>query len=270
MISMGSVWDRAMAVISGRLGILLTLAVILLIVPPVGQAALDAVSGTSFALRSLQFAAALIVFLAAAIGAISMTAVASDPAVDLDGALAVGRQRLLPFIGVSALVGLAFGLAVIPAVLLVGLSGFDVEQARTAGAQTGLNMALLGAGMLYFIVLAAAMLWVAARLVPLGAVIVNERRGAGAIRRSFALTRGSGLKLTGVLILYVLVFLVVLTAATSVVGVIARLLAGPDNSTLVALVVAGVTAVVTALFTILQTVFAAQLYLTAREAHDAA
>ena len=41
MISMGLVWDRAMAVISGRLGILLSLAVLLLILPPIAQAAVN-------------------------------------------------------------------------------------------------------------------------------------------------------------------------------------------------------------------------------------
>ena len=270
MISMGLVWDRAMAVISGRLGILLTLATLLLIVPPIGQAALDALSGTSFAVRSTQMAAAFIVFLAAAMGAIAMTAVASNPAVDRDEALAIGRRRLGPFIGVSALVGVIFGLAIIPGALLLALSGFDVEQARMAGVQTGLNMPTLAIALLYFIVLAAAIVWASARLLPLGAVIVNERRGAGAIRRSFALTRGSSLKLIGVLILYLLIFFVVLMAATSVVGVIVRLLPGPDNPILVSLVVAGVTALVTALFTILQMAFAAQLYLAARDAHDAA
>lgn len=270
MISMGLVWDRAMAVISGRLGILLSLAVLLLILPPIAQAGLEAISGTSFALRSTKFAASLLVFLAATISAIAMTAVASDPAVDQGSALAIGRRRLGPFIGVSLLVGLAFGLAIVPGAVLIGLSGFDMQQARAAGSQDGLNMPLLGVGLLYFIILMPAMLWAAARLVPLSAVIVNERRGAGAIGRSFALTRGSSLKLMGVLILYLLVFLVVLTASTSVVGVIARLLAGADSPAVVSLAVAAVTALVTALFSILQMVFAAQLYLAAREAHDAA
>ncbi|OWK28146.1 hypothetical protein SPMU_30000 [Sphingomonas mucosissima] len=270
MISMGLVWDRAMAVISGRLGILLSLAVILLILPPVAQAGLEAISDTSFALRSTKFAASLLVFIAATISAIAMTAVASDPAVDQGAALAIGRRRLGPFIGVSLLIGLLFAVAMIPGAVLIGLAGFDVAQARAGGVPDGVNMPLLGAGLLYFIVLMPVMLWAAARLLPLSAVIVNERRGAGAIRRSFALTRGSSLKLMGVLILYGLVFLVVLMAATSVVGVVARLLAGADSPVIVSLVIAAVTAVVTALFSILQMVFAAQLYLAAREAHDAA
>ena len=270
MISIGTVWDRAMAVIAGRLGILLTLAFFLLIVPPIAQAALDAAGGSSFALRSTKMAVSLLVFVAATVAVISMTAVASDPEVDRGSALASGRARLLPFLGVSVVVGLGFLLAIVPGLLLIGLSGFDVEQARTAGSQEGANFALIGLGLLYFLLLTPAMMWATARLVPLSAVIVNERRGIGAIARSFALTRGMTLKLIGVLILYALVFLVVLMASTSVTGLIARLIAGSDGTVLVALVVASVTAVVTAIFSVLQAVFSAQLYLAAREVHDAA
>ena len=245
MISIGEIWDRMMRVIAGRLGILLTLAFLLMIVPPVVQAALETVEGTSFGLRSAQLAVSLIVFLAASMAMIAMTAV-------------------------SLVVGLAFGLAVLPGAVLLGMARFDLAQARLAGSQEGVNLVLLGFDLLYFLVLLPVMLWAAARLVPLAAVIVNERRGVGAIRRSFALSRGTGMKLMGVLILYVVVFLVVLTAATSVVGIVARLLAGADGATVVALAVALATALVTAAFSVLQAVFAAQFYLAAREAHDPA
>lgn len=270
MISIGEIWDRTMRVIAGRLGVLLTLAFLLMIVPPVVQATLETVESTSFGLRSAQLAVSLIVFLAASMAMIAMTAVASDPAVDREAALAAGRARLGPFIGVSLVVGLAFGLAVLPGAVLLGMARFDLAQARLAGSQEGVNLVLLGFGLLYFLVLLPVMLWAAARLVPLAAVIVNERRGVGAIRRSFALSRGMSMKLMGVLILYVVVFLVVLTAATSVIGIVARLLSGSDGATVVALAVALATALVTAAFSVLQAVFAAQFYLAAREAHDPA
>lgn len=270
MISIGEIWDRTMKVIGGRLTILLTLAFLLMIVPPVVQAVLEAVNGTSFGLRSAKMAVSLIVFLAASVAMIAMTAVASDPAVDREAALAAGRARLGPFIGVSLVVGLAFALAALPGALLLGMARFDLAQARLAGSQEGVNLVLLGFGLLYFLALLPVMLWVAARLVPLGAVIVNERRGLGAIRRAFALTRGMGMKLMGVLILYTVVFLVVLTAATSVVGIVARLIVGGDGTMVVEVVVALVTALVTAASSVLQAVFAAQFYLAARGAREAA
>lgn len=270
MINIGTVWDRTMSVIAGRFGILLSLALLLLIAPPLVQAAIDTLSGPSFAIRAMQMAMALVVFVAAAIGAIAITAVASSPDVDRASALAIGRARLGPFIGVSLIIGLTFGLISLPGLILVGVSGFSVEQARAGGAQDAVNLTLLGIGILYLFLLAPLMLWAAARLVPLGAVIVNERRGIGAIARSFALTRGATLKLIGVLILYGVVFLVVLTAATSVIGLVARLLAGANGTVAVSLAVAAATAFVTALFSILQAVFGASLYAAAQEAHEAA
>ncbi|MCC2979269.1 hypothetical protein [Sphingomonas sp. IC4-52] len=270
MISIGMVWDRAMAVISGRFSILLSLAVGLIIVPPIGQAAIDAVGGSSFMLRSTQMAASLLVFVSASIGAIAITAVASDPDVDLRSALAIGRARLGAFIGVWVIVGLCFVLAALPGLILVATSGFSVAQAQAGGPQDGLNMGVLSIGMVLLLVLVPVMFWATARLVPLGAVIVNERRGIGAIQRSFALTRGMTLKLLGVLILYAIVFVVVLTASTSVVGLIARLLAGSDGAIVVSVTVAAVAALVAGLFSVVQAVFSAQLYAAAREAHDGA
>ena len=270
MISIGMVWDRAMAVISGRFSILLSLAVALMILPPVGQAAIDAVSGSSFLLRSTQLAASLLVFVAASIGTISMIAVASDPDVDLQSALAIGRARLGAFVGVWVIVGLGLALAAVPGLMLIAMSGFSVEQAQAGGPQSALNMGVLSIGMLLLLIVVPVMFWATARLVPLGAVIVNERRGLGAIRRSFALTRGMTLKLLGVLILYAIVFVVVLTASTSVVGLIARLLAGSDAAIFVSVTVAAVAALVAGTFSVLQAAFSAQLYAAAREAHDAA
>lgn len=270
MISIATIWDRTTAVIAGRVGILLMLALLLLVLPALAQAALDAVGGDSFALRSARATVSLLVFVAVTMATISVTAVASDPRVDGAAALAVGRARLLPFLGISLVIGVAFMVATLPGILLAGLSGFSMAKAATAGVPDGVNIVLLGLALLYFLCLMPLGIWAAARLVPLSAVIVNERRGIGAIRRSVVLTRGMTLKLVGVLILYLIVFLVVLTAGTSVVGVVARLLAGADGTVLVSLLVAFVTAVITGAFSVVQAVFAAQLYVAAREAHDAA
>ena len=127
---------------------------------------------------------------------------------------------------------------------------------------------MFGLSMLYFLVLCVACVWLGAKLVPLLGVVVNERRGLGALRRSFALTRGSTLKLIGVLILYSIVLLVVLLAATSIVGLAVRLFVGADGAAWVAFAIAAVTAIITAIFSIIQAVFSGQFYLAAREARD--
>ncbi|MGJ3627198.1 hypothetical protein AB5I41_10140 [Sphingomonas sp. MMS24-JH45] len=100
---------------------------------------------------------------------------------------------------------------------------------------------------------------------PLFGVVVNERRGLGALGRSFALTRGAALRLIGVLILYGIVLVVVMSAATMVVGVVARLLLGADAAATVAFIVAIVSALVTALGSVVQSVFYAQYYVAARD-----
>ena len=69
------------------------------------------------------------------------------------------------------------------------------------------------------------------------------------------------------IILYAIVFLVALMAATSIVGLVFRLILGGDQAALV-LFVAGIAgAVVTTIFAVLQAVFTAQLYLATRAAH---
>ncbi len=270
MISMGTVWDRTTAVIAGRVGILASIALLLLFVPPVVQAAIDAVGGTSPALTLAGGIVALLVFLAATIGALALTAVATDPAVDQGAALAIGGARIGPMLGILIVIGIAAFAATLPGLFLVGMSGFNAQRAVAGLSQDGINAAPFGLAMLYFLALGVALLWLGARLVPLLGVVVNERRGLGAIRRSFALSRGSTLKLIGVLILYSIVFVVALTAATSIAGLVVRLAAGSDGASAVAFAVAFVTAAVTAPFSVLQSVFSGQFYLAAREARDLA
>jgi hypothetical protein len=270
MISVGKVWDRTVEVIAGRSAILAAIALMLLFAPPIAQAGIDAATGTSPALKFVGGLLSLIVFLAATIGALAITAVATDPAVDRASALAIGGGRIGPMLGVMIVLGLALFVSVLPGVLLLGTAGFDVERARAGLSQDTLNVTRAGLALLYFFALGIVWLWLAARLVPLIGVVVNERRGLGAIKRSIWLTRGSTLKLIGVLILYSVVLLVVLLAATSIVGLIVRLIVGADGIAAVEFVTALVTAAVTAVFSVLQSVFSGQFYVAAREARDPA
>ncbi len=113
------------------------------------------------------------------------------------------------------------------------------------------------------IVAVAVALWLTARLVPLFPVIVNERLGVAALRRAFALSRGTAGRMIGVIILFGIVLLVVVMAVTLVVGSIAALLLGREAEGAIAFVVALASGAVTAAATVVQTVFYARFYAAA-------
>lgn len=270
MISVGTVWDRTMEVIAGRFAILAAIALMLLFAPPLVQALIDAGLGTSSVPRVIGAIVSLLVFVAATVGALAITAIATDPSIDRGAALAIGGARIRPMLGIMIVLSAALLVVALPGIFLLGTSGFDPERARAGLSQENLDLARFGLAFLYFCALGIVLLWFAARLVPLLGVIVNERLGIGAIRRSFVLSRGSTLKLVGVLILYFVVMVVTLLAAVSITGLIARLVVGSDGAAAVAFVVAAATAIVTAAFSVLQAVFSGQFYLAARDVRGAA
>ena len=99
------------------------------------------------------------------------------------------------------------------------------------------------------------------RLVPLYAVVLHERRGVGAIARSWRLTRRHSWRLIGVVLLFLIVLLVASTAAQSVVGLIARLALGAEARGTVAFIAALAGQAVSTALTLAAIVFSAQLYL---------
>lgn len=270
MIRIGTIWDRTTEVIAGRGGILAVIAIALLFAPNVAQAAVAALAADNSALKAIAGLLTLAVLVLAIWGSLALTAVASDPAVGRRDALEMGRARLGAGLGVTVILIVAVLLALVPGLALVVASGFDFAKAQATVAQTAIDAGTFGLAMLWFVVIGLVMLCVGARLTPLMPVVANERRGVGAFARAFALTRGSTLRLIGVLILYVIVFLVVLAAATAIFGLIARLLVGPESPAIVGFVTAIATAAASAVFGVIQNVFSAQFYLAARAIRDAA
>lgn len=270
MISVGTVWDRTTEVIAGRFAILAAIALIFVFVPALVQSAVDA-AGASFAsLKTVGGLVALGVAMLGIIGSLAITAVATDPAVDRVEGVGIGGKRLWPMIGVLALIAVAGLLSVMPALYLFATSGFDMGRAALGQGQEGVDDTRFGLAMLYSFVIAIVWLWLGARLLPLVAVVVNERLGIGAIARAFSLTRGSTLKLIGVLILYSIVLIVAVLAATSIIGVIVRLIVGADNMGAVTFAAGAVGAAITAAFSVVQAVFSGQFYLAARSSRDPA
>lgn len=270
MVRIGTVWDRTVEVISGRTAILASIAALTLFLPTVVRDAITLAVAGGPAATLLGAVVGVIMAVVTIWGMLALIAVASDPAVDRAGGFRIGAAALPGTILVVIVLGLAFGLLFLPAIILLSRAGFDFTAAAAGATQPGISPGALGAVSLYSIALLAVAIWAGARLAVLYPVLVNERRGLGSIARSFDLTRGLTWKIIGVLILYGVVFLVVLLAATSVAGLIFRLVLGGENATLVQFLAAVVGAAVTAVFGVLQAVFTAQLYLAARHARESA
>jgi hypothetical protein len=265
-VRIGTVWDRTVDVLQGRGGMLFALALGFMIVPTLVANVAGVFAGASVAGRGVAGIVGIAASLLMLAGLLAITAAASDPRVDARDATATGLVRLGPAVGLLLIVAVAAMLVVLPIAAIVFYSGASYDP--TTGAinisrASGGGIAV--AGLLALIGFLAG-LWISAKLVPLFAVIVNERRGIGALRRSFALTRGGALRLIGVLILFGIVSVVAVSAATTVVGVVARLILGADSAASVALIVATVNSVVTALASVVQMVFSAQYYVAAQDA----
>lgn len=264
MVRIGDVWDRTVDVLRGRTAILIGIALLTLVLPGIVAGAL----GTVVPLQDPFIVAVPLVRLAMLVllvlGVLAMTAVASDPAVDRAQGLRIAAQRLLAALGVLIALVLAALALFIPAGVLFRLSGATLSGAGTLDMSHAASGYAAGAGLL--VLLAALLgLWLSARIVPLFGIVVNERRGFGALRRSLALTKGSTLKLIGVLILYFILTTVAMLAATMVSGVVARLALGGDATAGVAFVVAVVRTLISAGATTVQSVFYARFYVAAIE-----
>lgn len=250
---------------AGRAGILTAIAGLLLFAPAVAQSVLAAALGAQSIVVSLW---GLVVFVLTIWGSLALTAVASDPAVTRERALAIGAGRLGAALGVLIATAVAAIVLLLPGILLLVAGGVKMLRNGTVDpASVSNGTAMLG--FIWFLIISFVALWLSARLVPLFAVVVNERRGLGALRRSFELTRGSALKLVGVMILYAIVLFVVFAAATSVVGLILRLALGAEAVAAVAIGVAVAAGIITAGAAVVQNVFSAQFYVAAAGERDA-
>ena len=267
-IRIGDVWDRTTAVIADRGGALFGIALLLAALPTIVHDAVVAYGGPSAGMKLFAGLLNLVVAALTIWGTLSMIAVASEPGVDRARGLSLGGSRWLAGVGVTLLLLVVVAVLFVPAGVLMAASGFDFTRAQAGLEQVNLSTGPLAAAVLYSLVATLFLLWAAARLFVLYPVILHERLGAGAIRRSFALTRGYTWKLIGVLILYVIVFLVVLAAASGIIGVIVGLILGREQAATTTFIVAIVAALITAGFSVLQAVFPTRFYLAVRDEKD--
>ena len=270
MVRIGTVWDRTTEVIAGRLGMLAWLAGLFLFAPSVLQAIMRvmALGSNSGGIRLLAGLVGLAVAVLAIWGTLAMTAMASDPAVDRHEAIAIGRRRLPAGIAVLLVAVVATCVLVIAPLAWLMAGSVDMAQLEQGMPSPSLDPSRAVAAIPVLLALCAFMLWLSARLLPLFAVITNERRGFGAFARAFALTRGSTMKLIGLILLYALVAIVLLTAVTWVLGSATQIVFGDEGRAWSALLLALVTGIIAAGLSVLQTTFSAQFYIAARERLD--
>lgn len=266
-VRIGSVWDSTQQVLAGRTGMLVPFAAIGFVLPAMLQVLL--VPQTSMAQMSASASATgvLVGLIAIVLGIwaqLAIMALATHPATTSAEASRAGVRRLLPLLGVAFAMGLIIALVVFVPLVVLGLSGFDFTRAVAAQGNPALMPPLpSGAALfigLYALTLVVLGFWLMARLMLTYAVVLNERRGLGAIRRSIALTRGMTWRLIGITILFSIVFFVAAAAVQGVAGLIFRLILGADRITWVLALTGLVGSIVTASFMTMAYVFIARLY----------
>ena len=242
MVRMGNVWDRTMEVLSGRGAMLAGIAVLTLFVPAVISAGFTAYAtpappaAPAPAINALGVLLTLAVSIVAVWGQLFVIAASSDAATGTAAARAQANGRLLPAILLALALAAILTVALLPAVVLLALAGFDfaaLSQGATPAAIAP-GMALLASG--YAAIVLIVLLFAGARMLPLYAVVLHERLGLGAIARCWRLTRRHSWRLVGVLLLFLVVLMIATSAAQSVGGLIARIILGGDARATVAFV----------------------------------
>ncbi len=274
MVRMGDVWDRTMEVLNGRGGMLAGIAVLALFVPAAISAAITAYAipvppaAPAPGIAALGALVTIAVLVAALWGQLCIIAASSDSAVGTVEARRLANRRLVPAILLALGLAAIMVVAMLPVVVLLTLAGVDVVAMMQGVRQTAVapGMTLLVSA--YTLAACVVLLFAGARMLPLYAVVLHERRGLGAIARSWRLTRRHTWRLVGVTLLFFIVLGIATSAAQSVGGLIVRIILGADARATVGFVAALIGQAMSTALTLVAIVFSAQLYvaLVGREA----
>ncbi len=266
-VRIGSVWDSAQQVLAGRMGMLLPFAAIGFVLPAILQLLLVPETMAAEMTAGASVTGLLVGLVTIVLGIwaqLAIMALATHPATTSAEASRVGFQRLLPLLGVACAMGLVIFLVVLVPIFVLHLTGFDFIRAMaTQGNPALLPPVPAGAGLflgLYALALVILGFWLMARLILTYAVVLNERRGLGAIRRSIALTKGMTWRLIGVILLFSILVLVATAAVQGVTAILLRLILGAERQALTLGLTTIVASIVTAGFMTLAYVFIARLY----------
>lgn len=268
MVEMEQVWDRTAAFLRARRATLVALALPALFVPAViGGLAEAAAAQDVGASGGIWMPVRLVAGLLMLWAELAILALAAG----LDSPRAALRQaglRLPVVIGFALLVTALLLLLAMPAAAILVAYGFDFV-AAAAGESVAPSVTAAAWIALYALVLIPLLLWVAARLSLLPPVILQERRGLGAIARTVALTHGLAAKIIGMFLLYGIVS-TVLTAATQYAGgtVLALIFGSDDGLGVASMLTLLLTTLVETALAVMLWVFTGKLYLAARERQD--
>lgn len=265
-VTMSGVWDRTAEFLGDNLATVFAIAAPTILLPSAVQEILTPLEpGAGPGLKLTLGLVALIVSVIGLWGQAAIIALALEPALGRSGALGRAGRRLLPLIGISLLLLLALVLALAPVLGLLAAGGADLAQ-LAAGMSPTLSP---GAGLLialYVLVLLPIIAWLAARLATVSAVVIAERRGIGAIGRSWRSTRGLAARIVGVFVLFGIVALVAVLAAQTVFGSIFRLALGNGDAVNAATVLTAlVVALVSTGLSVAICAFIGKLYLAVRD-----
>jgi hypothetical protein len=265
MVTISTLWDRTTEFLGDNLAVVAPVALMGMFVPYAISTAIAPLAIGAPEIKIVVNLCKILLALWLAGGSLALVALALRPQGDRSPVMSTVLARFIPMLGVAIVLGIVFVIVFLPAVFALVASGFDFRAAAAGVQQVPTNPGWLAFAGLYTLVLVVLLCWVAGRLMTLNAVVVAERRGIGAIGHAFALTRGMGGRLFGVMLLYVVVSGVAQLAARTVFGSIFALIFGRDGAiSLASVMTAIVVAAVGTVFFVLAAVFGAQLYLALR------
>ena len=139
-------------------------------------------------------------------------------------AIRQGFLAVIPYFLAQLVLGIGIGVVAVVLLTLAGLTG-----ATAAMVLAGI---VLGVGLVY--------VGVKTSLVAPVVAVEHQRNPVAALRRSWALTKGNSARLALFYMLIVIVFVVIVSIAMAIVGVVLALLIGGDTARLIAAVISAV------------------------------
>jgi hypothetical protein len=269
MVNMGNVWDRTTEFLSDNLAAILPIAVLAILVPQAMSSAMGPARDTIGA--GLSQGIILVLLLPILWGQLVITALAVNANAGRAAAQSIATRRFGHMLLAMLLAFGGLALLSVPIFVALAVGGADFAAMATGAAvMPTLSRGLAGFVIVYAVALLVVAVAVSVRLSTLlPAVVAAEGGVVGALRRSFALTRGIFWKTFGVLLLFGLVLWVACMAATFVFGAVFRMLA-PDAGPfgVGAIVVAILIGLLTTAYSVLVAAFSAKLYLAAVAARE--
>ncbi|MET3711027.1 hypothetical protein ABIC65_001729 [Sphingomonas trueperi] len=262
MAKMSIVWDRTTAFVGAHLGTLVPLALAAFVAPGVinscvSAAATTANPGVRLAVGTLVVLLSIVSFW----GSLIVIALATGSG-SLADAGRLAARRLPASLLVSIGIGIAAAVAMLPVPLILATRGYDLMAiAAGQGANIVVDPQTSSMVALWALVLVVAGLFLFTRLLLVSTVVLREGVLFRAIGRSWALTRGHGWRILGLLLLFLLLGGVAQLAAKAVFGsVFALLLGNAPGLTPAMLLTTIVAAIVQAVVMLLLAAFQGKLY----------